>query len=163
MIKNTVHERIVQALTDRLLTCAVGDTVTKAEIAAFSDKQWILHSAKRRANEQSGMVFRTIYRIGIQRMADSEVPAAVGQQILKQVRTRTRRGARTISNTVTKSNSISDDGIILASATLSTFGLLNRQARLQHVEQKESEIRLSHTSTAEAAAASLEAMRKRRR
>lgn len=86
----------------------------------------------------------------------------MGLQALRAIRNKARRAQRTVANTITRSNSISSDGIIKAHAAMNVLGLIQRQAHARNVNHEEDQLRVSHGTTAEAARVSLDMMRELR-
>lgn len=155
----TTNEELVSRLTERMLACVVGDIVTHVEMREIAgDKPWLHQQARKRANRQAGAIFRAVKGIGLERLPSGEAHA-VGQTALHRIRRTANNTSDTIAHAVTKSNSVSDQDTIRAYATMNVLGLIGRQTYKQNVDAREAEIRSSHSSSTEAARASLEAMR----
>ena len=158
----TENEKMVQSMLTIFLDCPIGEMVGKAEQQRVCGANaYLIQAAKRRANEEAGANFKAVRGLGYQRLPDDEAHA-VGLQALRAIRNKARRAQRTVANTITRSNSISSDGIIKAHAAMNVLGLIQRQAHARNVNHEEDQLRVSHGTTAEAARVSLDMMRELR-
>ncbi len=160
---STSHAALIRMLTDRLAETRPEEVVSYAEMEALCGvdfRKYHLSRARKVVNEESGALFRPVYRVGIQRLQPDEAPVAAGTAALSRIRGHARRSRVRIVNAITQSNSISDESVVKGYAMVNIFGLLEASSHFRSIGIKQAEITQRHGgSTASAAASSLEAMR----
>jgi len=156
---NSTNEALTIKMVERLLECPVGEIVTHAVCERIvGERPYLVQAARRRANDQSGVIFKPVRGVGLRRLPDGEA-SAVGMSYLAHTRRGANNALRTMENTITKSNSVENHEIVRAYSVMNQIGLIKRHTYARTVDAAEAEIIGKHGSTADAARASLEAMR----
>lgn len=131
-----------RALADRLLTVAVGETITHQALSQtlgrdVTRQRHLLYTALRIVRREAGAIFACKPRIGYQRLAAEMIAETVGTNARARVRHTARRARVAIEAGIQHSNNLPPAVQRRAASEISAFALLEHLARDAVVKPKE--------------------------
>lgn len=126
LVFNINHD--VAALADRLRAVSIGEVITKSQVSDALGRDidrfpWLLMRARKVVNDEHGIVFETLIRVGLRRLPADETHK-VGEVARSRIRRTARNANRVISNVLRTANDISNEERLRLIAEQSTLGLL---------------------------------------
>lgn len=131
LVFNISHD--VRAIVERLKAVPIGEIITKDQISAALGRDinryyWLLLSARKVVNDELGLVFETLPRVGFRHLPANETHK-VGDTSRGRIRRIAKNANRVITNRMRTANDISNDERLRLIAEQSTLGLLEQASR----------------------------------
>jgi len=122
-----------RAVADALNGTPLGETIDYPTISAsigrdITTYRWVLTTAFRVAERETGAVFALIRRVGYRRLLSDEI-SKVGQTARASIRAKATRSVRTMSAGIAQANDISDNARQNILREQTALGLISHLAR----------------------------------
>lgn len=140
-MKKTIAELSVDSnlLFDAISKAEAGQVFTYLELSAIvgrdvtKEARGNLYTAIRKARNECGIVFATTIKVGIKRLADTEI-AAVGDQALHRIHSTAIRTSRKLT-CVVDFDAMPNESKVKHNTALSMFGAISQATRPQAVRK----------------------------
>lgn len=127
---NPEHVKIIDDLAKKLAEVSIGGVIEYAALSGVAGRDitgrynYLLQSAREKAEKELGCLFEAVRGVGIKRLAASESPE-VGLGILRRIRRGARRGVSRLGRLSTNSLSETENKRVIAySSMLGAIGMM---------------------------------------